>query len=143
MRYGALIVACLACALAAIDAAGAAPETARVEARALLSDGRGYVGRRIRLNALSCVDSGGAGFVCTAEIDGQVLSLTAPVLGVETVVSVSRKLGRDCKGTDKLQRPTCRFDVEIKPASVAKGSVNASGGRRALVTVFAAEIDLF
>ncbi|WP_375465421.1 hypothetical protein [uncultured Methylobacterium sp.] len=143
MRYEALIVACLGCALAAIDAAGAAPETTRTEARALLSEGRSYVGRRIRLNNLSCVDSGGAGFVCTAEIDGQILSLTAPVLGVGTIAVISRKLGRDCKGTDKLQRSACRFDVEIKPTSVAKGSVGASGNRRPLVTVFAAEIDLF
>lgn len=143
MRYEALIAACLGFALAAIDAAGAAPEAARAGARTLLSDGRSYVGRRVRVNNLSCVDSGGAGFVCTAEIDGQILSLTAPILGAQTIAAIGRKIGRDCRGTDKLQRPTCRFDVEIKPATVAKGSVNAPGGRRPLVTVFAAEIDLF
>src|SRR5262245_49822477 len=81
-----------------------------VSLRQLMDAPMDFIGKSIRLPAMSCVDDPKGGFVCVAQVGGRFLKIDAVVLGAMTVQSIAELLISDCKGTANLDNGQCRFE---------------------------------
>jgi hypothetical protein len=110
---------------------------------ALIDGGRANLGKRTRLTKLRCADTGGAGYVCKTVYKGRVVAVGAKRTGARTSPDAARRFSTECEGLTGFNNPACTFDVEVTPSGTARGSVNAGGSKRPLVTIDADSFDLF
>lgn len=119
------------------------PEGTKVTAKQLIEAPRLYVGQKIVLDGIGCVDPGKTGFVCTAVVSGQALKIEASILGPKTAQGIAERLIGECKGTANLARPKCRVAIEIEPTSSHRDMMETEAGTMPISVVVSPRIEMF
>lgn len=116
---------------------------APVSQRDLTETPRAYVGKRIVIRGINCVDDPKGGFLCVAIVGGQALRITASALGAKTALPIAERLIGDCKGTANLTRSSCRVDIEIEPTSGVRDVMDTPNGTMPIAVVVAPQIEMY
>lgn len=128
-------------ALAGIATAHAAEQP--VGLKQLADAPKSYVGRKITVSGIGCVDDPKGGFVCLATVGGQAVRIEATVLGGKTKSPITERLIGDCRGTANLTRPACRVDVEIEATTGYRDVVQTASGTLPVSVLVSPRIDMF
>lgn len=129
--------------LATLAFIGPAAAQKEMTLRTLVDDPRAAIGTDIRVKDISCVDPGGAGFVCVGKVGGQTVRVTADFLGAATPLPIANLLIGDCKGTANLGRRQCRFEIVLKPLRADRTMVELPEGNAPVLAVHSLQIDMF
>lgn len=129
--------------MALVEIGTGSPTGVRVSQRQLVDAPKSYVGRKIVLSGIGCVDDAKSGFLCVAIVGGQALRVEAGALGAKTKLEIAERLIGDCKGTANLTRSACRVDAEIEPANAYKDVMETSSGTMPIVVVYSPQIEMY
>lgn len=74
-----------------------------------------YIGERVQISAIQCIDDPRSGFFCIKSLPGRYLSIRARFMGAFVRQSLVEHLVSACKGSGNLGSELCKFDIEIIP----------------------------
>lgn len=121
----------------------AADQIRSVPEAALLSAPKSFVGQKIRLDRIYCVDPGKAGFVCLKEVDGQYLMVEGLVMGASTPQSIAELLIGGCKGTANLGAERCKMAVEFEVTAAIREMIETDSGSVQRVTLATGVLEFY
>ncbi|GEO98051.1 hypothetical protein [Methylobacterium haplocladii] len=102
-----------------------------------------FIGKRIVVPSVNCVDDPKGGYVCARSVGGQKLRLQAGALGTKTGAKIAERLLGDCKGTANLKRAACRVDAEIEPSRGTRDITETPSGSMPITVIDAPSIEMY
>lgn len=130
-------------ALALPEIGTGSPTGKPISLRQLAENPRDYVGEKVVLPSIGCVNNPKSGFTCAAIVAGQALRIQASALGPKTRIEVAERLTRGCKGTANVTRAECRVDAEIQPTNVDRDTMDTDEGSRPIVLIYSQQIEMY
>jgi hypothetical protein len=121
--------------LAMLSASTAASGQLRVTEADILRAPKSYVGQKLRIVDIYCVDPGKGGFLCLKEAQGQILMVDGLVMGPSTSSTMAELLSGGCKGTANLGNARCLMDAEFELTAAAREMVDGPSGSIQRVTL--------
>jgi len=116
-------VACVALAATLMTLANQVSALETPDPRQLIDSPRSFLERTIQVRNVACVDRPRDGFLCIGTFGGKALRIESSALGAQTTGAIAGRLIGPCKGLENLEKPACRFDVEVTPRSVQSEQV--------------------
>lgn len=131
-----LIKAAIAIALTATDVLAQATE------RSLAETPQATIGATFDLPNATCVDPGGAGFVCVKFVGPALLEIRGDYLSIGTPQAIAELLVRTCRGTAQLDNAACRMRVSGRVRSAESRIVEGARGSFPFIRIGIEAIDL-
>jgi len=103
-----------------------------------------YVDKLVRIKDIQCITPGdGSDFICVYLLPGRIIRVAGGAMGASTPQQDAEYLVEACSGSSNIKRSTCKFDIEITPATVENVMVGGVADKEPMLKIYSSEIEFY